>query len=104
MAAEAIVDALASFGVLATIKPPNDILLNGKKVAGILAEASDGRVVLGIGVNIGQEPGELPVRPVFPASSLALELGRPIDRVELLVSILAQLERHYELWLVAKGV
>jgi len=104
VAAEAIVDALASFGAEATVKPPNDILLNGKKVAGILAEASDGRVVLGIGVNIDQEPGELPVRPVFPASSLALELGRPIDRVELLVSILAQLERHYELWLATTGV
>lgn len=101
VAAEAIGEALASFGAEATVKPPNDILLNGKKIAGILAEASSGRVVLGVGVNIDQEAGELPERPVFPASSLALELGRPIDRVELLARILVQLESHYERWLAA---
>ena len=74
-------------------------MLAGKKVAGILAEASGGRVALGLGVNVEQEANDLPERPVFPASSLALELGRPIDRVELLVRMLTQLERHYELWL-----
>ncbi len=99
VAAEAIVQAIASFGAQAAVKQPNDVLLAGKKVAGILAEASAGRVVLGVGVNVAQAAGELPARPVFPAGSLALELGRPVDRVELLVGILAQLERHYELWL-----
>jgi len=103
VAAEAIVHAIASFGGQATVKPPNDVLLAGMKVAGILAEASAGRVVLGVGVNVDQEAGDLPERPVFPASSLTLELGRPIDRVELLVFILAQLERHYELWLTEKA-
>jgi BirA family biotin operon repressor/biotin-[acetyl-CoA-carboxylase] ligase len=104
VAAEAIVQAIASFGGQATVKHPNDVLLAGRKVAGILAEASDGRVVLGVGVNVDQEAHDLPERPVFPASSLALELGRPIDRVELLVCVLAQLERHYELWLTATSV
>jgi BirA family biotin operon repressor/biotin-[acetyl-CoA-carboxylase] ligase len=99
VAAEAIVQAIASFGGAATVKHPNDVLLAGKKVAGILAEASAGRVALGVGVNVQQEAGDLPARPVFPASSLALELERPIDRVDLLVCILAPLERHYELWL-----
>ncbi|HEY5478138.1 MAG TPA: biotin--[acetyl-CoA-carboxylase] ligase [Gaiellaceae bacterium] len=104
VAAEAIVQAIASFGGQATVKHPNDVLLAGKKVAGILAEASEGRVVLGVGVNVEQEAGDLPARPVFPASSLALELGRPIDRVELLVCILAQLERHYRLWLAEVAI
>lgn len=104
VAAEAIVQAIASFGGQATVKHPNDVLLAGKKVAGILAEASEGRVVLGVGVNVEQEPGDLPERPVFPASSLALELGRPIDRVELLLCILAQLERHYRLWLAEVAI
>jgi BirA family biotin operon repressor/biotin-[acetyl-CoA-carboxylase] ligase len=101
VAAEAIVQAIASIDVeaVATVKPPNDVLLGGKKVAGILAESSGGRVVLGVGVNVAQKAGELPERPVFPAGSLALELGRPIDRIDLLVCILAQLEHHYELWL-----
>jgi BirA family biotin operon repressor/biotin-[acetyl-CoA-carboxylase] ligase len=104
VAGESIVEALASFGAEAIVKPPNDILLGGKKIAGILAEASSGRVVLGVGVNIDQKVGELPIRPIFPASSLALELGHSIDRVELLVRILAQLESHYERWLTATGV
>jgi len=99
VAAEAIVQAIASFAGQATVKPPNDVLIAGRKVAGILAEASDGRVVLGVGMNVDQEAGDLPERPVFPASSLVLELGHSIDRVELLVCILEQLERHYELWL-----
>lgn len=104
VAAEAIVQAIASLGGQATVKHPNDVLLAGKKVAGILAEASDGRVALGVGVNVAQKADELPERPVFPASSLELELGRPVDRVDLLVCILAQLERHYELWLAASAV
>ena len=99
VAAQAIVEAITSFGGQATVKHPNDVLLAGKKVAGILAEASSGRVALGIGVNVEQEAGELPERPIFPASSVALELGHSVDRVELLVCILLQLERHYELWL-----
>ncbi len=104
VAAEAIVQAIASFDGQATVKPPNDVLLAGKKVAGILAEASAGRVVLGVGVNVEQGAGNLPARPVFPASSLALELGRPIDRVELLICILAQLERHYRIWLAEVAI
>lgn len=104
VAAEAIVQAIASLGGQATVKHPNDVLLAGKKVAGILAEASDGRVALGVGVNVAQKADELPERPVFPASSLELELGRPVDRVDLLVCILAQLERHYELWLAASAI
>jgi BirA family biotin operon repressor/biotin-[acetyl-CoA-carboxylase] ligase len=99
VAAEAVVQAIAFFGGQATVKQPNDVLLAGKKVAGILAEASGGRVALGLGVNVEQEADDLPERPVFPASSLALELDRSVDRVELLVCMLTQLERHYELWL-----
>ena len=104
VAAEAIVQAIASFGGRATVKQPNDVLLGGKKIAGILAESSAGRVVLGVGVNVDQEVGDLPERPVFPAGSLALELGRPVDRIDLLVCILEQLERHYELWLAEATV
>lgn len=104
VAAAAIVEAIVSFGGEATVKPPNDVLLSGRKVAGILAEASAGRVALGVGVNVEQQSSDLPARPVFPASSLALELGRSIDRVELLVCILTRLERHYERWLVETAV
>src|SRR5205823_6718407 len=50
VAAHAVADAI---GDGATIKHPNDVLVNGRKVAGILAEASE-RVVLGIGINVNE--------------------------------------------------
>src|ERR671934_36784 len=81
------------------VKFPNDVFLGGRKVAGILAEASEGRVVLGVGVNVTQKPGELPADARTPATSLAIETGRAIDRAELLVALLERLERRYDEWL-----
>jgi BirA family transcriptional regulator, biotin operon repressor / biotin---[acetyl-CoA-carboxylase] ligase len=98
-AAEAACEVVARLGLDASVKPPNDVLVDGRKVAGVLAEASEGRVTLGIGLNVSQRADELPERPVFPATSLALELGSDPDRRELLVELLLALERRYEAWL-----
>ena len=99
VAGEAVAEAIASVAGLApAIKPPNDVLVDGRKVAGILAEASDGRVVLGIGVNVSQRADQLPSDVVTPATSLALE-GADVDRAELFAAILAALERRYDGWL-----
>ena len=65
------------------------------------AEASEGRVVLGVGVNVSQEAGQLPTEARTPATSLLLETGREIDRAELLVALLERLERRYDEWLGA---
>jgi BirA family biotin operon repressor/biotin-[acetyl-CoA-carboxylase] ligase len=101
VAAEAIAAAITAVtGVTATVKNPNDVLIAGRKVAGAIAEATPGRIALGVGVNVSQGASDLPERPVFPATSLALELGATPDRIELLVRILYCLERHYERWLV----
>jgi len=81
MAARAVA---AAVGPEATIKHPNDVLLGGLKVAGILAEAS-GRVVLGIGINVG-EAG-------WPGAGFVER-----DRLELLVEVLERLERGYDAW------
>lgn len=100
VAAAAVVEAIATVtGAEAIVKDPNDVLLAGRKVAGAIAEASAGRVALGIGVNVSQGGADLPERPVFPATSLALELGAAPERVELLVQVLRCLESHYERWL-----
>jgi BirA family biotin operon repressor/biotin-[acetyl-CoA-carboxylase] ligase len=80
------------------VRSPNDVFLNGKKVAGILPEATQGRVVLGIGVNVNQTEDELPRDTVKPATSLRVESGREHDRKELLAAILAELERAYDAW------
>jgi BirA family biotin operon repressor/biotin-[acetyl-CoA-carboxylase] ligase len=84
--------------VAAELSRPNDVLIEGRKVAGILPEASVGRVVLGIGVNVNQTRGELPPETPKPATSLRLESGREWPRAPLLAAILLELERRYDDW------
>jgi BirA family transcriptional regulator, biotin operon repressor / biotin---[acetyl-CoA-carboxylase] ligase len=87
-------------GLAMEVKHPNDVLVSGRKVAGILAEAVDGRVVLGVGVNLSQTEEQLP--DATPATSLALE-GVAVDRDALLVTVLARLEARYDAWVTAVG-
>jgi BirA family biotin operon repressor/biotin-[acetyl-CoA-carboxylase] ligase len=93
--AEAIADVT---GIEPAIKFPNDVLVGGRKVAGILAESSEGRVVLGIGVNANQTEAQLPRDTDTEPTSLRLETGATVDRAQLLVAILARLERAYDAW------
>jgi BirA family biotin operon repressor/biotin-[acetyl-CoA-carboxylase] ligase len=95
IAGEAVAAALP---LEATVSHPNDVLVAGGKIAGILPEASDGRVVLGIGVNVGQARDELPADAAKPPTSLLLETGREWPRAPLLAAILAELERRYDEW------
>jgi BirA family biotin operon repressor/biotin-[acetyl-CoA-carboxylase] ligase len=99
---DAVAEAIAGVtGLEPTIKFPNDVLLGGKKVAGILAESSDGRVVVGIGVNVNQTADQLPADVPTEPTSLRLESGEMVDRAALLTAILLQAERAYEAWRVA---
>jgi BirA family transcriptional regulator, biotin operon repressor / biotin---[acetyl-CoA-carboxylase] ligase len=97
--AEALVDQA---DVEAVVKHPNDVLIGGRKVAGILAEAIEGRVVLGIGVNVSQTEVQLPADATTPATSLALE-GARVERAELLAAILERLERRYDEWVTSSA-
>jgi BirA family transcriptional regulator, biotin operon repressor / biotin---[acetyl-CoA-carboxylase] ligase len=100
VAGRACADAVAEVtGLEAEVKFPNDVLVDGRKVAGILAEASEGRVVLGIGVNVAQAPQDLPGTARTPPTSLAIATGRTVDRAELLLTLLEHLERCYDDWL-----
>jgi BirA family biotin operon repressor/biotin-[acetyl-CoA-carboxylase] ligase len=99
VAGEAVARALrAEPGVDATLRYPNDVVVAGRKLAGILPEARNGRIVLGIGVNVNHERAELPTDTVKPPTSLRIELGRPVERAPLLAAILAELERGYDAW------
>jgi BirA family biotin operon repressor/biotin-[acetyl-CoA-carboxylase] ligase len=99
VAGDAVASALrAEIGVPAELNNPNDVLIGGRKVAGILPEASAGRVVLGIGVNVNQTIEELPADTPKPATSLRRETGREWPRALLLAAILLELERRYDGW------
>jgi BirA family biotin operon repressor/biotin-[acetyl-CoA-carboxylase] ligase len=104
IAGGAVAQAIAeTTGLQPTIKFPNDVLLDGRKVAGILAESSDGRVVLGIGVNANQTAEQLPADAQTEPTSLRLELGRPVDRPALLAAILLHVERAYDAWVTGSA-
>jgi BirA family transcriptional regulator, biotin operon repressor / biotin---[acetyl-CoA-carboxylase] ligase len=92
-------------GVDARLKWPNDVLAAGAKLGGILAEAAGDALVVGIGINVSTEPGELPPPGpgALPATSLRA-LGSPsLDRAPLLTEILAGFERRYRAWCRAAG-
>jgi BirA family biotin operon repressor/biotin-[acetyl-CoA-carboxylase] ligase len=102
VASRACADAIAALTKLEPeLKFPNDVLVAGRKVAGILAEAREERVVLGLGVNVNVPAEELPQEVDRPATSLLVETGRELDRAELLAELLERLERRYDAWLSA---
>jgi BirA family transcriptional regulator, biotin operon repressor / biotin---[acetyl-CoA-carboxylase] ligase len=102
LAGNAVAAALRSeTGIDASLRHPNDVVIAGRKLAGVLPEASSGRVVLGIGVNVNQRPEELPAGTVKQATSLRVELGRELERAPLLAAILRELELVYDDWVAA---
>lgn len=95
--AEAIRDEL---GLGALIKWPNDVLINNKKTCGILVEAETpkGRgayFLAGIGLNVNLSRKELPKEVIYPATSLLIELGRPVDRIAMARAVLQHLDKWY---------
>jgi BirA family transcriptional regulator, biotin operon repressor / biotin---[acetyl-CoA-carboxylase] ligase len=101
----AVADALAAVAsVPGRIRWPNDLLVDGRKVCGILPEASsDGagrlhHVILGIGVNLAQTA--FPEALADRATSLRLVTGRAPDADVVLAAVLEQLARHYDAWRV----
>ena len=87
-------------GLAPEIKWPNDILIRGKKVAGILTELNAEldrvkHVILGIGVDVNLSLNEFPAELRGTATSLKIETGRTISRPELATAILRELDRDY---------
>jgi BirA family transcriptional regulator, biotin operon repressor / biotin---[acetyl-CoA-carboxylase] ligase len=95
VAGVAVADALErALELSVQLKWPNDVMLRRRKVAGLLAEARDGTVVLGIGVNVNQTRDELPPN----AGSLLTLTGRELDREDLLATVLDDLTARYADW------
>jgi BirA family transcriptional regulator, biotin operon repressor / biotin---[acetyl-CoA-carboxylase] ligase len=90
----------AETGLPVEIKWPNDLLIRGKKVAGILTELSAEpdrvrHVILGIGVDVNLGAGEFPPELRKLATSLKIESGRMISRAELATAIMRELDSDY---------
>jgi BirA family transcriptional regulator, biotin operon repressor / biotin---[acetyl-CoA-carboxylase] ligase len=85
----------AETGVPASLKWPNDVLVRERKLAGILAEAHGGAVVVGVGLNVTLTRAGLPVPT---ATSLLIEDAASTDRTSLLVAILTELAGRYQAW------
>ncbi|CAB4624155.1 unannotated protein [freshwater metagenome] len=102
LAALAIHQALGNFGVESSIKWPNDVLIEDKKISGILAEASSdlSSVVIGFGINVTQSANQL---PVAAATSLFIITGKEIDRDQLLATVIENLKDLYEKFSEAGG-
>jgi BirA family biotin operon repressor/biotin-[acetyl-CoA-carboxylase] ligase len=94
-AAVALVRALRSLGAAhAGIKEPNDVLIGGHKVAGILVETrvgSDPFAVVGIGLNVNHTPEDFPEELRGRAASLAMITGSSLDRKTVAASLIGEL-------------
>ena len=91
---------IESAGLAATIKWPNDILIDGRKIAGILTEISTEMdqidyVVVGLGINVHTRQEELPAEIAPLATSIGIEGGANLTRTQLLCALLLQFEACY---------
>jgi BirA family transcriptional regulator, biotin operon repressor / biotin---[acetyl-CoA-carboxylase] ligase len=97
----AVADAMAGFGVACELKWPNDVLASGRKLAGILAEASSASagvewVVLGIGVNLALDPAGLPPELRDAVTSLAAQGAGGVGPETAAAAVLARLAVWYD--------
>lgn len=103
VAAVALVETLKDSNVDARIKWPNDVQINGKKVAGILTELSADVervhfVIVGIGVNLNSELKDFPPEVAELATSVSLNRPSPVHRALFTAALLGKLEEWFEIW------
>lgn len=104
VAAVAITRAIEEVtGLTPQIKWPNDLLMNGKKITGILTELQADpdlvkSIIIGIGMNINQDEADFPEDLLGIATSLAMAKGEPIDRAKLVAAVLNHLEHYTNLY------
>jgi BirA family biotin operon repressor/biotin-[acetyl-CoA-carboxylase] ligase len=100
-AAASVCGAVAEEGLEPRVKWPNDVVLNGRKIAGILSEASLElnraiSVILGVGLNVNVSESEFPEELRDTAGSVSLASGQTHDRVTLLTAFLRDFGRFYD--------
>src|ERR1700756_2410337 len=109
-AAEAVSGAIQNeFSLTPTIKPPNDVQIDGRKVAGVLVEMRAQEkaahlAIAGIGINVNQSREDFPRELQSRAISLAMALGKQVDRQSFAVALLRKLDRTYREKFVSAGL
>jgi BirA family transcriptional regulator, biotin operon repressor / biotin---[acetyl-CoA-carboxylase] ligase len=109
-AAEAVSGAIQNeFSLTPTNKPPNDVQIDGRKIAGVLVEMRAQEkaahlAIAGIGVNVNQSREDFPKELQSRAISLAMALGKQIDRQSFAVALLRKLDRTYREKFVSAGL
>ena len=109
-AAESVSSAIQNeFSLTPTIKPPNDVHIDGRKVAGVLVEMRAQEkaahlAIAGIGINVNQSPEDFPKELQSRAISLAITLGKQVDRQSFSVALLRKLDRTYREKFVSAGL
>jgi BirA family biotin operon repressor/biotin-[acetyl-CoA-carboxylase] ligase len=88
------------FGLSSSLKWPNDILISNRKAVGLLTEMQSDRdfsrfLVVGIGINVNFRREELSESFRYPATSIAIETGKPVKRQQVLLAFLHQFEKDY---------
>lgn len=102
LAGLAVTDAVGErYEIDARLKWPNDVHVDGRKLAGVLSEVAGDAVVVGVGLNVLQSDAELP--DAAAAVSLAGVAEEPVDRSITLLAVLRAFERRYGEWLEADG-
>lgn len=104
LSAVAVACAVEDQGLKPELKWPNDVLIGGKKLAGLLNELSAETegihfLILGIGVNLNMTADQFPEDLRYPATSLLIESGRRISRLDFARSLYRHLDRLYALYL-----
>jgi BirA family biotin operon repressor/biotin-[acetyl-CoA-carboxylase] ligase len=97
----AAVEAALDLGVEARLKWPNDVVVDGRKLAGVLVEGLSGAggleaAVVGIGMNVGLDPAAIPDELRDRVTSIADRTGRPASVVEAAAAVLARLGVWYD--------
>jgi BirA family biotin operon repressor/biotin-[acetyl-CoA-carboxylase] ligase len=92
----AVVDALGGLLRGLGMKWPNDVILKGMKLGGILAESKDDSVVLGLGLNVNEAAGDFPAGIAREAISMRMAAGKGFDRGLVLCRILVSFETLYD--------
>ncbi|NVI96509.1 biotin--[acetyl-CoA-carboxylase] ligase [Myxococcus sp. AM009] len=104
VAAVALAESLRDAGVEAAIKWPNDVHIDGLKVAGILTELSAEPervhfVIVGVGVNLNSQAEHFPEELRATATSLSLALGQPVQRARFAAALWTRLEEWLDLYM-----